>query len=322
MAIYIAEKTLLAIHKTMEADQGASFRLWSGRILPHMDDAYRADEEPFRSHMGASLIGGECARAVWYGWHWVTRAKFGGQQLRLFNRGHLEEARFLAMLQMIGCQTANQDANGKQYRISGGGGHFGGSGDGMAYGLPDVNLGQVVLLEFKTHNDKSFEKLAGKGWAAYLDALYEGRQGVFNGAGVREAKPQHYTQMQIYMRKMGYAVTLYAAVNKNNDQVYMELVMLNEEHADAYIDLAENLVLMDEPPRKAGTNPGCWTCKFCDHKPVCFNLGKAPDRNCRTCEFATPIPGNGEWGCKKTGEILPKAKQFIGCTEYTVNPKI
>lgn len=322
MAVYIADKTLAAIHHTMEADQGGSFREWEGRIMPHMDDAWRGSEEPFRSHMGASLIGGECSRSVWYSWHWVTRGNFSGRMLRLFNRGHMEEARFLAMLQMIGCKTANQDENGKQYRISAAGGHFGGSGDGMAYGLPDVNLGQVVLLEFKTHSEKSFEKLAGKGWSAYLESIYSGSKGMFNGAGVKLAKPQHYTQMQLYMRKMGYAATLYAAVNKNTDEIYMELVLLNPEHADRYLDLAETLVEMPNPPARINRNPGYFLCKWCDHRPVCHNLGKLPDKNCRTCQFSTPVMGNGEWACKKTGEILPKEKQFIGCVEYVVNPLI
>ncbi|QYC96782.1 Cas4-domain exonuclease [Stenotrophomonas phage BUCT626] len=322
MAIYIADKTLAAINHVMTADQGGSFREWEGKIMPHMDDAWRGSEEPFRSHMGASLIGGDCARAVWLSWHWVTRPKFDGRMLRLFNRGHMEEARFLAMLQAIGCHAANQDENGKQWRISGGGGHFGGSGDGKAFGLPDVNHGQVVLLEFKTHSEKSFNKLAGTGWSAYLEDLYAGKKGMFNGKGVREAKPQHYTQMQIYMRKMGYEVTLYAAVNKNTDEIYMELVLLNPEHADRYLDLAETLVRMEEAPKRISKNPGWFTCKWCDHQRVCHKLGGVPDRNCRTCKFASPIMGNGEWLCKKTGEVLPKEKQFIGCTEYIVNPLI
>ena len=40
--------------------------------------------------------------------------------LRLFNRGHIEEARFIAMLLTIGMPVYQQDAEGKQFRI-----HFG-----------------------------------------------------------------------------------------------------------------------------------------------------------------------------------------------------
>lgn len=305
----------------MLADQGASFRVWSGRILPHMDDAYRGEEEPFRSHMGASLIGRQCAREVWLSWHWAYKKKFDGRMLRLFNRGHLEEARFLAMLQMIGCPVANQDENGKQYRISGAGGHFGGSGDGMAHGLPDLKPGSICLLEFKTHSEKSFVKLAGSNWDAYVAAVIAGEKGFFKGGGVKVAKPEHYTQMQIYMRKMGYAVTLYAAVNKNNDSVYMELVVLDEAHADKYIDLAERLVESPTPPRKLGSSIGWHECKWCDLKTVCHGL-EEPALNCRTCAHAVPVMGKGEWGCNFNGQIIPKEKQFLGCTEYVVNPNL
>lgn len=321
MPIYIARKTLKAIADKMYEDQGASFRQWSGKIMPHMDDAWRGEEEPFRSHMGASLIGRECARFVWLSWHWAYKTMFDARMLRLFNRGHMEEARFLAMLAMIGVKVANQDENGKQYRISSAGGHFGGSGDGMSFGLPDLKPGTIALLEFKTHGTKSFTKLAGSSWTNYVDELVAGREGHFNGKGVKEAKPEHYVQMQCYMKKMGYPVCLYAAVCKETDAVYMELVPLDDATAERYLDLAERLVVSEEPPRRIGNSPGFYGCKFCDMRLVCHKI-VPPAKNCRTCVHAVPIMGNGEWGCKKDGTVIPKAKQFIGCTEYTVNPRI
>ena len=36
---------------------------------------YEADaSDGFRSHLGASLIGKECERALWYDFRWVTRS--------------------------------------------------------------------------------------------------------------------------------------------------------------------------------------------------------------------------------------------------------
>lgn len=322
MPIYIANKTLAAIERSLYKDQGASFRKWEGRVLPHIGDAYNDKEEDFRSHMGASLIGGDCARAVWYGWRWATKKRFGGRMLRLFNRGHLEEGRFIALLLMIGARVIQQDENGNQFRISGAGGHFGGSGDGKAVNLPDVAPGQTVLLEFKTHGEKSFAKLAGPGWSKYLEDIYAGRQGMFNGEGVKAAKPQHYVQMQVYMQKMGVPVTLYAAVNKNTDEIYMEMVLLDSETADAYLDLSDKLVAMPKPPAKLrGASPGYYKCKMCDHKGVCFGTS-APAKNCRTCEFASPVMNNGEWKCQRDGSILSKEKQLVGCENYCVNKSI
>lgn len=292
--VTLATQTLAKIDAMVHADQGAKFRGFLGQVIPHIGDAYRTDEDGHRSHMGASLIGGECARAIWYNFHWATKSNFGGRLLRLFNRGHLEEARFIAMLLMIGAEVYQQDANGKQYRISHAEGHFGGSGDGVAIGLPDLPPGTPALTEFKTHNDKSFKAL--------------------KASGVREAKFEHYVQMQTYMRKMGLAVALYLAVNKNDDDLYGEIVTLDTATADQFLDRAEKLVWMPNPPSKLNESPGFFLCRFCDHRPVC-HLKASPDRNCRTCEHSSPV-ANAEWNCAHYGTTVSKETQLAACNNY------
>lgn len=56
--IHLATKTVAAINEAIAADQGAQFRVHLGKILLHITDAYRGKDEGFRSHLGASLIGG------------------------------------------------------------------------------------------------------------------------------------------------------------------------------------------------------------------------------------------------------------------------
>lgn len=298
----LATKTLTMIDTLVEKDQGASFRGWLGKVIGHVGDAYRTDEDGHRSHMGASMIGGECARAIWYNFRWTTKSAFPGRVLRLFNRGHLEEARFIAMLLMIGCEVYQQDENGNQFRISHAEGHFGGSGDGVAIGVPDVPEGTAVLCEFKTSGDKPFAELKAK--------------------GVRDAKFEHYVQMNIYMRKMGIAVALYLVVNKNTDELYGEIVYLDSAIADQFLDRGEKMVWMDDAPDKLSNSPGFWKCRFCDHRPVC-HLKAAPDRNCRTCKHSTPA-ANKEWVCNKpiqpygegANQVLDKETQLKGCDDY------
>ena len=121
MSVMLAVKTLEAIDSALEKDQGGKYRQILGTVIPHMADAFRGADEGFRTHLGASLIGGECSRALWYGFRWATKPKFSGRILRLFNRGHLEEARFISLLLMIGCTVYQQDEKGNQFRISGAG---------------------------------------------------------------------------------------------------------------------------------------------------------------------------------------------------------
>lgn len=293
-----AVKTLKAIDDAMTADQGAAYRQNLQRVLPHIGDAYRGQDNPFRTHLGASVIGGECGRAIWYGFRWATVPKFNGRILRLFNRGHLEEGRFIAALLTIGVQIYQQDEKGKQFRISDVGGHFGGSGDGVAVGIPDLPPGTPCLLEFKTHNDKSFQKLVKE--------------------GVRSAKFEHYVQMNIYMRKMGLPVALYGAVNKNDDDFYFEIVTLDTATADQFSDRARQIILLKEAPARISESPGWFSCSWCDHKSVC-HLKAAPARNCRTCKHSE-ARDDGNWHCTLQGfeQVIPKELQLTGCSHYEV----
>jgi len=307
--------TMRLIDKTIEDDQGASFRGWLGRVLPHIGDAYRAEKEDgHRAHLGASMLGDECPRKVWYNFRWATKPAFSGRILRLFNRGHLEEGRIIAMLLMIGAEVWQQDANGKQFRISWAEGHAGGSGDGVARRIPDLSADLPFIMEFKTHSEKYFIEIAGKldQWRAYVAGT-----GNFTGKGVRECKPEHYTQMQLYMRKMGLTVALYVASCKNTDDLYMEIIYLNPEYADQYLQRGEDLVWRESAPKKINTSAGFFKCRFCDDRPVC-HLGAAPDINCRTCQFSSPEKG-AAWSCSKHKMQLSKEKQLVGCPDWYEN---
>src|SRR3546814_261460 len=110
--------------------------------------------------------------------------------------------------------------------------------------------------------------------------------------------------MQVYMRKMGLQIALYFAVNKNDDDIYVEFVQLNIAVADQYIERARTVIFMRKEPDKINPSPGYWKCKFCDYAPVCHH-GATPERNCRTCVYSVPLQtGEKEWGCERHGHKL------------------
>jgi hypothetical protein len=308
--VWLAQHTLAAVNAALLHDSGASFRQWEGRVLPHMGDAYRGEEDSHRTHLGASTIGGKCERAIYYGWRWALsrpprgkkdepKAQAASRMYRLWNRGHLEEGRFIAMLLAAGIQVYQQDEHGNQFRIYAFGGHFAGSTDGVLLGVPDLPPGVPALAEFKTHSEKSFTEL--------------------ESLGVREAKPEHFAQMQSYMSKMGLVYALYLAVNKNTEALYAEIVQFDPAVATFYLERARRLVFATAAPdRIRGASPGFHVCKYlCDYTDVCFGTVK-PDRNCRTCVHAH-VMEDGGWCCGKTGEVLDKAAQLAGCTMYELN---
>lgn len=280
-------------------DSGNLFRYHLGKIMPTLDDAYRESKYKFRPHMGASLQGNECARAIWYSFHWYTEPTFSARIQRLFNRGHMEEGRFMAMLAMIGCEIHQYDANGKQFTISGAAGHYGGSGDGVLRIVPGLDPSMYCLSEFKTHSDKSFKELVKK--------------------GMKVAKPEHYIQMQQYLVKMELPVGLYGAVNKNDDDLHFEYVERDMETGTRAIDRAEKIVWLQQPPERFGNppSPGNLVCRWCDHKGVCWSKA-APAFNCRTCQFSVPTDaGGGQWVCSLyNGYVLTRDNQESGCASW------
>lgn len=294
--VILATRTKQAIDEALERDQGAKFRTILGKVLPHIGDAYRGDEDGFRSHLGGSLLGRDCARELWYGFRWSRKPKFQGRILRLFNRGHLEEGRFIALLLMIGIQVYQQDENGNQFRITSSGGHVGGSTDGILIGVPDLPEGMQALGEFKTHGDKSFKTLVKD--------------------GVRAAKFEHYVQMQLYMKRRSLGVAIYIAVNKNDDDLYIEIVPFDNYTAEEFFDRGDKIVFTNIAPAKINESPGWYKCKFCDMKGLCHGK-EQPETNCRTCKYSTPDQ-NGNWLCEidNIPWVLTKENQLKGCSRW------
>ena len=296
----LATKTLAAIEQALEKDQGARYRGLLRETMAKVEDAYNPKEEQFRRHLGASLIGRECARELWYSFHWATSKRHDGRMVRLFNRGHLEEGRFVALLQLIGCEVWQHTQDGKQFRISGHRGHFGGSLDAVVKALPDLPAGVPALAEFKTHGEKSFLKLTAN--------------------GVLQAKPEHFIQMQCYMGYYSLSYGLYLAVNKNTDELHGEIIQFDATVADRYAARAGMVIDSRTPPPKINTSPGWFACKFCDHRPVC-HLKELPAKTCRSCVNST-AHDNGTWLCgiKPSPSILTEEDQLKACFSYTSNP--
>jgi hypothetical protein len=223
--------------------------------------------------------------------------------LRLFNRGHLEEPRFVAMLLAIGCEVWQVDSGGKQFRINGHRGHFKGSTDGVVRGIPDLPPGVAALTEYKTHGEKSFIKLQRE--------------------GVLKAKWEHFIQMQIYMGEMNLPWALYAAVNKNTDEIHMELVQFDPVQYERYKSRAATVVDSTTPPPKISTTPGFHKCKFCDHMQLC-HLKEQPIRTCRSCQYVR-VEDAGRWSCTLVPEqpvLIDGSVQRAGCSSWAMIPQI
>lgn len=247
-----------------------------------------------RTHLGVSEIGEECSRKLWYKFRWMFIEEFDGRMHRLFKRGHREEAKFISILEGIGFNVFRHDENGKQFRCTGVMGHYGGSCDGVGIApwLPNFPF----LLEFKTHNEKSFVKYAKD--------------------GLLKSKPQHFDQMSGYGQKMKIDYGLYFPENKNDDDIKPVFIKLDHQRALQLERKAEEIIKAKIPPQRISDNPSYYKCKDfnCAAFKICHE-GATPIKNCRSCRNATPVE-DAQWHCALHDGIIPKEFVVSGCSEW------
>jgi hypothetical protein len=254
-------------------------------------------EQGHRNHLGASEVGEPCWRKLWYGFRWVKQEQFSGRMMRLFNVGHAAEPRFVTYLRGIGFEVKEFDENGKQFRISGAMGHYGGSLDGMCKAPERYQLSTdlVLLNEFKTNG-------TGKGYSDVATL------------GVAKAKPKHFAQMSQYGYKYGLRYGLYLIENKNDSGITFKIVELDWNLGRQLEDKATQIIFAKEPPPRISENPATFDCKFCHLTDICHK-GEQPEKNCRSCRNAEPVD-NAEWHCNLHKANPPKDFIKKGCDQW------
>lgn len=278
-------------------------------------------DDGHRSHLGASLIGDDCLRKLQFVFRWIKKENFDGRLLRLFQRGHREEHIFTEYLRGIGCEVypfyddelierlgltnkpnigaSEPDSDNKgarQFRVIGANGHFGGSLDGIVYLPPEYGYNKPLLLEYKTNGTGvSFNKLKDKGIAI--------------------AKPAHHVQTNVYGFAYELEFVLYLNVNKNDDEIYIEIAPLYKTFGEQHFQKAERIIMSETPMNPISKSAAQVPCCYCNFKDVCFKQ-ELPEKNCRSCKNSVPIDG-GRWGCKKWNAVIPtKQDIYNACNEW------
>jgi CRISPR/Cas system-associated exonuclease Cas4 (RecB family) len=260
----------------------------------------RVRAEPLRQYLGASIIGGKCTREIWYMWrHALNKenslpkdfktGKPTGRICRLFERGHREEAIMFQHLREVGFEVNEFDDEGKQFRTSDIGGHFGGGRDARAR-WPGL---EWFLVECKSYNTKRYQDLIKN--------------------GVAEEEPKYYSQMQIYMNAEGLPYSLFMALNKDDESYHMEWIERDPLDATRKLERAEDIISAQEPPQRLTDTATDWRCKFCDFRNIC-HFNAPADKSCRSCKHAEPIE-DGKWRCNAGKEFGKVCDQWEDITK-------
>ena len=278
------------------------------RISTVSDRIYQAYEgsslkEGPRPYIGASILGHHCDRYIWLSFHWAFfyQTPNEGRMELLFKRGQREEEYVVHNLNTIGIDTEYTLFNQADVDY---GCHVKGHPDGYLPNGVGEESHSPHNLEIKTHNRKSFDNLVEK--------------------GVKEAKPQHYCQMQLEMYGFNNILhkpcgrSLYYAVCKDDDRIYTERIALVKEEAEALIERGHRLALAEHLP----DGDPVFECKWCPFHDFCFSHTMLPEINCRTCCHSTPKE-DGTWYCEYWKDTIPTlVAQHHACDAHCIHPDL
>lgn len=302
-------------------------------IDAYCEETYN-DPEP-RKHLGASLIGHDCTRYLWYSFRWFRHKKHPAMTARLFNRGHREESRMQDFMRAAGFKLRSDippilhyhpESDSYFYATSfdpGDGlisdvtGHLQHEERALAQG---VKKPQERIEDHNGHFGGSVDDLwehpeYGQGIAEFKTSGTGAKKfGDLLERGVRLAKPQHWAQMCVYGFKLGLKYAVYLCINKNDDDLHVEFTELDDKLGLFMLQRAGDIINSQTPPERIASTPSHWQCKFCEMAGPCWQQ-ELPVKNCRSCVNAVPRP-NKEWGCKLAMKHIPAHVIPVGCVYW------
>jgi hypothetical protein len=253
-----------------------------------------------------SQAANDCSRAVWYQLRWCSSPRQEnepGRKESIFATGRYWEERLLDDLEAIGCQVERLDpTTGQQFRVALASGWLRGKLDGQVLGLPEAPK-TLHVVETKSHGSKSFKELTKK--------------------KLKEGKPDHYAQCQLYMHAQSLTRCLYYVVNKDTDERYTERVEYDHAFAVRLEAKVYRIVKQDSaPPRlfEDVTAKAAFPCQWCPSKPQCHE-GAFARKNCRTCISSSFRDGAIVY-CELHEKELSYKEQQAGCPSHLFLPSL
>jgi len=262
-------------------------------IIPDVNDLNiqlnepRIEQKP-RGYLGLSQIGSECHRYLQYHHYWAFKSEISARIERIFRTGHDAEEFMIEDLKKVGYFVKD-----RQVSIVGSAGYWKGHIDGTVY-----HKGEKILIEFKTHNDKSFKDVVKK--------------------RVIKSKPVHYAQVQSYMGYLELDQCMYMAYNKNTSEYYVEFINFDEDFFKESKRKEVEIIISDRLLPRIGNGRANWhTCITCNARKVCYKATPVTI-TCRSCKHVDII-GNGNWRCDLNNKALDESDQEKACNRYILS---
>lgn len=221
-------------------------KIGTAKLLDDYFVSKRKKETP-RDYLGASFLGDECDRQIWYKYK-LPRPEVDARRMRIFELGHMIEAWLIQSLKDAGLTVYDKDEAGKQFGFIDE--EIAGHCDGVVVGLPESD--KPHLLEMKGLAHDWFTKLQKSGLEAY-------------------SRP-YWVQIHIYMYKLELEDCLFMAMNKDNCELYYERVKLDTRLAKAELLKGKEIARSVNEPERKYAKSNFFKCKMCDYQKECWKL--------------------------------------------------
>lgn len=199
------------------------------------------DDRKTRDYIGASTIGSDCLRQIWFEYKGVQATEVPTKTRRTWTIGRVLESTILDWLVEAGLEIKRDWPDLVAENIP----YFKGHLDSvwMKKGIP------FAILEIKTAKD-----------ASYM---------IFVKKGLRTWQPQYYAQIQTYMGMSGIDKTYIVVLNKDTSDISDELIIFDKEFYEKIKQKALMIGNAHAMPPRVNSSPLWYQCKMCKFNKVC-----------------------------------------------------
>lgn len=199
------------------------------------------DDKKTRDYIGASTIGADCLRQIWYEFKGIQAMDVPTKMRRTWTIGRVLENTILDWLTEAGLDIARTwrdlEADDMPY--------FKGHLDSVWIKKNEP----YAILEIKTAKDASFVIFVKKGLKAW--------------------QPKYYAQIQTYMGMSKILRAYIVVLNKDTSEISDELVLFDELFYKELCEKASMISKAKTAPPKINASPLWYECKMCKFNKVC-----------------------------------------------------
>ena len=199
------------------------------------------DDKKTRDYIGASTIGSDCLRQIWYEYKGVEATQVPTKTRRTWAIGKVLEGTILSWLEDAGLQIARTWFDLQAVNMP----YFKGHLDSVWMKKDEA----FAIIEIKTAKDASYA--------------------IFVKKGLKVWQPQYYAQIQTYMGMSGIHRAYILVLNKDTSDISDELVLFDETFYQSLVGKAFMIANAHAAPPKVNGSPLWYQCKMCKFNKVC-----------------------------------------------------